>query len=70
MSKVFTVRLNGYPVKEFNDELLARRFMIDIQIQQQEKIKQMAYIDEAVLQSDLSDANEVIKHIMEIKHGF
>jgi hypothetical protein len=69
MSKVFTVRLNGYPVKEFSDELLAKRFMIDIQIQQQEKIKQMAYIDEAVLKSDLSDANLVIKHIMEMKHG-
>lgn len=67
MSKVYTVRLNGYPVKEFKDELQAKKFMIDIQIEQQEKIKQLAYIDEAVLKSDLSEANDVIKHIMEIK---
>jgi len=63
--KTYTVRLNGYPVKEFSDELLAKRFMIDIQIDQQAKIKQMAYIDEAVLKSDLNEAKEVLSYIME-----
>lgn len=63
--KTYTVRLNGYPVKEFSDELLAKRFMIDIQIDQQAKIKQMAYLDEAVLKSDLSEAKEVLSYIME-----
>ena len=67
MSRVYTVRLNGYPVKEFKDELLAKKFMIDIQIDQQHKIKQLAYIDEVVDKSDLSEANALIKHIMEIK---
>jgi hypothetical protein len=65
--KTYTVRLNGYPVKQFSDELMAKRFMIDIQIQQQEKVKQMAYIDEAVLKSDLSEAKEVLSYIMEKK---
>lgn len=65
--KTFTVRLNGYPIKEFKDELQAKRFAIDIQIQQKEIIKQMVYIDEAVMKSDLSEAKEVIQKIMEMK---
>jgi hypothetical protein len=65
--KTYTVRLNGYPVKQFSDELLAKRFMIDIQIDQQAKIKQMDYIDEAVLKSDLSESKEVLSYIMEKK---
>jgi len=63
--KTYTVRINGYPVKEFSDELMARRFMIDIQINQQEKLKALAYIDEAVLKSDLKESNEVLSYIME-----
>lgn len=63
--KTYTVKLNGYPVKEFSDELMARRFMIDIQINQQEKLKALAYIDEAVLKSDLKESNEVLSYIME-----
>jgi hypothetical protein len=63
--KTYTVRLNGYPVKEFSDELMARRFMLDIQIDQQEKLKSLAYIDEAVLKSDLKESNEVLSYIME-----
>ena len=67
MSKTYTVKLNGYPVKDFKDELQAKKFMIDMQIDQQQKVKQMAYIDEVVDKSDLSEANALIKHIMEIK---
>ena len=63
--KTYTVKLNGYPVKEFSDELMARRFMVDIQINQQEKLKALAYIDEAVLKSDLKESNEVLSYIME-----
>jgi hypothetical protein len=63
--KTYTVRINGYPIKEFSDELMARRFMIDIQINQQEKLKALAYIDEAVLKSDLKESNEVLSYIME-----
>jgi len=63
--KTYTVRLNGYPVKQFNDELLAKRFMIDIQIDQQEKLKALAYIDEAVLKSDMTESKDVLSYIME-----
>ena len=62
---VYTVRLNGYPVKQFNDELLAKRFMIDIQIDQQKKLKALAYIDEAVLKSDMTESKDVLSYIME-----
>ena len=65
--KTYTVRLNGYPIKEFSDELLAKRFMVDIQIDQQEKLKSLAYIDEAVLKSDLTESKEVLSYIMEKK---
>ena len=65
--KTYTVRLNGYPVKQFSDELMAKRFMIDIQIDQQEKIKSLAYIDEAVLKSDLKESKELLSYIMEKK---
>jgi len=34
---------------------------------QQEKANQLDYLDEAVLKSDLKEANEVIKYIMEKK---
>jgi hypothetical protein len=57
--------LNGYPVKQFNDELLAKRFMIDIQIDQQKKLKALAYIDEAVLKSDMTESKDVLSYIME-----
>lgn len=67
MAKTYTVRLNNFPIKEFTDELAAKKFMVDIQIEQQEKLKALAYIDEAVLKSDLSEANAAIKHIMEMK---
>jgi hypothetical protein len=62
---IYTVRINGYPVKNFEDELQAKRFMIDIQIGQQEKLKALSYIDEAVLKSDLKESNEVLSYIME-----
>ena len=62
---VYTVRINGYPVKEFSDKLQAKKFMIDIQIDQQEKLKALAYIDEATIKSDLKEANEVLSYIME-----
>ena len=68
--KTYIVRLNGYPVKQFNDELLAKRFMVDILIDQQEKIKSLAYIDEAVLKSDMTESKEVLSYIMKkIKYG-
>lgn len=65
MPKVYTVRINGYPIKDFSDEVLAKKFMVDIHLQQMEKVKALAYIDEAVLKSDMKEAKEVLKYIME-----
>jgi hypothetical protein len=62
---IYTVRINGYAVKQFENMLHAKRFMIDIQIGQQEKLKALSYIDEAVMKSDLKEANEVLSYIME-----
>ena len=68
--KIYTVRLNGYPVKHFNDKSLAKKFMVDILIDQQEKLKSLAYIDEAVLKSDMTESKEVLSYIMKkIKYG-
>jgi hypothetical protein len=50
-----------------SDELLAKRFMVDIQIDQQEKLKSLDYIDEAVLKSDMTESKEVLSYIMEKK---
>ena len=63
--KVYTVRWNGNPVKDFTDELMAKKFMIEFVTLQQDYLKQLEYLDEAVLKSDLSEANEVLSYIME-----
>jgi hypothetical protein len=63
----YTVRLDGRPVKTFKDQTEARKFMVEFVELQQLYRKQFDYIDEAVLQSDLSDSKKVIKHIMEMR---
>jgi hypothetical protein len=63
----FTVRVQGRAVKTFKNKKDAQEFMVKfvevLQLQQ----KQIAYVDEAVLKSDLSEANNILKHIMEKK---
>jgi hypothetical protein len=65
--KEYTVRLNGNPVKKFIDETEAKKFMVNFIIAQQLHQQSLALVDEAVLKSDLSEANAVLKHIMEKK---
>lgn len=64
---IFTVRIEGRPVKTFENKKDAQEFMVKfvevLQLQQ----KQIAYVDEAVLKSDLLEANNILKHIMEMK---
>jgi hypothetical protein len=62
---VYTVKLNGYNIKNFNDKVQAASFMIKLQQDQQDKITALRYLDEAVLKSDLKEANEVLSYIME-----
>ena len=63
----YTVRINGRPVKKFQDKQDAQQFMIwftkDLQAQE------MRYnlIEEAVSKSDFKQAQELIQSIMEKK---
>ena len=61
----YTVRLNGKPIADFDDESKAKKFMVWFTQNQADIEQQLAFIDEAVLKSDLTEAKEVIKHIME-----
>lgn len=65
--KTYTVRLNGYPVKDFTSIEEAQKFMVQIHLDNQDKIKALDYIDEAVLKSDLSESKALINHIMEMR---
>ena len=63
----FTVRIEGRPVKTFKNKKDAQEFMVKFVEVLQLQHKQIAYIDDAVLKSDLSEANNILKHIMEKK---
>jgi hypothetical protein len=68
--KPYTVKLNGKPIKTFTTLVEAQKFMVIVQMDQQEKLKALAYIDEAVLKSDLRESNELLSYIMEkVKYG-
>lgn len=67
MSIQYTVRFNGRAVKTFTEKADANKFLLMFVECQNLANKQLAFIDEAVLKSDLSEANAVIKHIMEKK---
>ena len=63
----YTVRINGRPVRKFQDKQDAQQFMLwfsqDLQVQE------MRYklIEEAVSKSDFKQAQELIQYIMEKK---
>lgn len=67
MSKTFTVNFNGRPVKSFGDQIEASKFMVEFVQLQQLYQKQFDYVDQAVLQSDLSASKQTLQRIMEIK---
>ena len=58
--------MNGYPFAFFNTEQEANRFVEIFKVEQAIRLSQLDYIDQAVDVSDLSEAKEVIKHIMEL----
>ena len=66
MSKSYTVKMNGRPVKTFADEAEAKQFMIHLVTENQNINKKLAEVDAAVLKSDLKESNEVLKHIMSL----
>ena len=65
----YTVRLNGKPIADFDDESKAKKFMVWFTQNQVDIEQQLAFIDEAVLKSDMSEAKTIIKHIMELPNA-
>jgi hypothetical protein len=65
--KTYTVNVNGKPVKVFIDEAEARNYMLYLVNWQDSVSKSLAYVDEAVLKSDMRESKEILKHIMEMK---
>jgi hypothetical protein len=64
--KKIAVNYNGRPFKYFNTAEEAGRFMEIFKVELAIRQSQLDYIDLAVEKSDLSEANVVIKHIMEL----
>jgi hypothetical protein len=67
MNLQYTVRYNGRAVKTFTEKSEANKFLLSFMECQMLTSKQLAFIDEAVLKSDMREANTLIKHIMEKK---
>ena len=67
MNLQYTVRYQGRAIKTFTEKTDAHKFLLSFIECQMLTSKQLAFIDAAVLKSDLSEANTVIKHIMEKK---
>ena len=63
----YTVRYQGIAIKTFTEKIDAHKFLLNFIECQMLASKQLAFIDEAVLKSDMREANILIKHIMEKK---
>ena len=63
----YTVRMNGKPIKNFYDRSEANLFMQWLLNRSKEETLRESLIEAALVKSDLSEANVVIKHIMELK---
>lgn len=64
---IYTVRMNGKPIKNFSNKVEANKFMQWLMAQQQLESQREKLIEEALAKSDMSEAKVVIKHIMEKK---
>ena len=65
--KSYIVRLHGTPLKYFSSKEEANKWLIDFVTVQTEQVMALEYLDLAVEKSDMREAKEVLKHIMEIK---
>jgi len=63
----YTVRMNGKPIKNFYDKTEANLFMQWLMNRSKEEMLRESLIEAALAKSDLSEANAVIKHVMELK---
>lgn len=66
MSIIYTVRLNGKPIKNFLSKEQAENYMRWLMNIQQAEALREKYIEEAVTKSDLKEANEVIAYIKDL----
>ena len=64
---IYTVRYNGIPVANFESKADASEYLLKFMEHQKLASQRLDYIDAAVLKSDMSEANAVIKHIMGVK---
>ena len=67
MIESFTVKFDGRPIKTFSTKSEAREFLIWFTHEQHLQEQRFDLIDAAVDRSDLSQAKEVIKFLMEKK---
>ncbi len=63
----YTVRINGRPVRKFQDKQDAQQFMIWFTKDLQAQEMRYKLIEEAVSKSDFKQAQELIQSIMEKK---
>ena len=64
---MFTVRLDGRPVKNFANLQDAQQYMVYLSQWQSSQNLIFQYIEDALLNSDMKESKEVINHIMEKK---
>jgi hypothetical protein len=64
---IYTVRYNGIPVAKFESKADANQYLLKFMEHQNLAGQQLDYIDAAVLKSDMSEANTLIKYIMGMK---
>lgn len=64
---IYTVRYNGIAVAKFESKTDANQYLLNFMEQQKLAGQRLDYIDEAVLKSNLVEANTLIKHIMEMR---
>jgi hypothetical protein len=64
---IYTVRYNGIPVAKFESRFDANKYLLNFMEHQKLATQRLDYIDAAVLKSDMSEANTLIKHIMEMR---
>lgn len=62
---IYTVRMNGKPIKNFTDKVDANLFMQWLVQRQKDEALHEVLIEAALNKSDLSEAKEVIHYIME-----
>jgi hypothetical protein len=64
---MFTVRLDGRPVKNFANLQDAQQYMVYLSQWQSSQNLIFQYVEGALLNSDMKESKEIINHIMEKK---